>query len=255
MERQNCGVIPAVWSLCDSWQAFAHPRDCVIANNKDLLLNSLQESLLNAPGTQSCRALLWAGWIRMEFKRRDEEWGQLRVYILPDDVGRRMIERGDSALRKALQLVLSQLDIARPTWDGTWSDENSIAHVDSSLDTAAGDSEDESLFNLFNSLPSPLPDPTIVTDLDAQQSMRNILEGKVEGLTTKMLPYQRRSAAQMIQRESQPAQVVDPRLRRIKDANGIEWYCDIVAGTCLREPRIFESARGGICAETMGLGY
>jgi superfamily II DNA or RNA helicase len=58
----------------------------------------------------------------------------------------------------------------------------------------------------------------------------------------------------MLQRETQPAQILDPRLRVIKGLNGQEWYCDLHAGTCFKEPRFYETPKGGICAENMGLG-
>ena len=84
--------------------------------------------------------------------------------------------------------------------------------------------------------------------------MYKILNSDIEGLTTKMHGYQRRSAALMLQREAQPSQIIDPRLRPIIDQKGATWYCDLDAGTCFREPRKYEAAKGGICAETMGLG-
>ena len=58
----------------------------------------------------------------------------------------------------------------------------------------------------------------------------------------------------MLEREAQPSQVIDPRIRPMVDQNGITWYCDLNTSICLKEPRKYESARGGICAETMGLG-
>ena len=189
----------------------------------------------------------------MEFKMRDQQFGQIRVYVLPDDVGRSSIERFGSSLRRSMQLLLSQLDISKATWIGNWHQDIPLAHVDASLDDVQA-KDDTSLFHLFNTLPSPNPDPESVTDPYAKDAMSRILESDIEGLTTKMHPYQRRSAAMMLQREAQPPQIIDPRLRNIKDQNGITWYCDPDAGSCFREPRTYEAAKGGICAETMGLG-
>jgi hypothetical protein len=188
----------------------------------------------------------------MEFKMKDQHLGQIRIYILPDDVGRASIGRQQSSLRKAMQLLIAQIDISKATWIGDWSEDTPVAHIDSSLDEKP--KEDVSLFYLFNTLPSPKPDPEIVVDRYAREAMYRILESDIEGLTTKMHFYQRRSAALMLQREAQPSRIIDPRLRPIVDQKGATWYCDLDAGTCLRERRTYEAAKGGICAETMGLG-
>lgn len=62
------------------------------------------------------------------------------------------------------------------------------------------------------------------------------------------------TAAMMLQRETQPGYIMDPRLRKFQDQHGQSFYCDLSASGCLREPRLYEAPRGGICAENMGLG-
>ncbi|KAK2623968.1 hypothetical protein QTJ16_006602 [Diplocarpon rosae] len=193
-----------------------------------------------------------AGWIRLEFRANDERRGQIRIYVLADDVGRSVIDRNVISLRKTLVSLLLQLDISSTTWHGAWDDDTPFCHLDSSLDTDV--KENPSLFQIFNNLPSPKPDPELVTDPYAKDSMYRILDSRIDGLKTTMHHYQRRSAALMLQRESKPAQNLDPRLRHLKDQKGNSWYCDVDAGFCFREPRTYEAARGGICAETMGLG-
>lgn len=189
----------------------------------------------------------------MEFKMKDQHFGQVRVYILPDDVGRGAIDRQQASLRRTMQLLLAQIDISNATWNGDWSDHTPVAHVDSYLDELKV-KDDASLFYIFNTIQSPKPDPEIVANRYARDAMYSILENDIEGLTTKMYTYQRRSAAMMLQREAQPAQIIDPRLRPVVDQKGNIWYCDLDASSCLREPRTYEAAKGGICAETMGLG-
>ena len=189
----------------------------------------------------------------MEFKIKDQRFGQVRVYILPDDVGRGAIDRQHAALRRSMQLLLAQVDISKATWNGDWSEDVPVAHVDPYLDEEKP-KDDATLFYIFNTLPSPKPDPNIVADRYAREAMYSILDSDIEGLTTTMYTYQRRSAALMLQREAQPAQIIDPRLRPVEDQKGNTWYCDLDAGSCLREPRTYEAAKGGICAETMGLG-
>ena len=252
IQRSECAISSEVWKSCTSWHSFAHPRDVYNIQSGLFLANNIQEVLLSSPVLQPYRAIHYAEWLRMEFKARDQHLGQIRVYILPDDVGRGSIDRQQSSLRKAMQLLIAQLDISAATWNGDWSEDTPVSHVDSSLDEKP--KEDVSLFYLFNTLPSPMPDPEIVADRYARDAMYRILNSDIEGLTTKMHLYQRRSTAAMLQREAQPAQVIDPRLRPITDQKGVTWYCEIDAGSCFREPRTYEAARGGICAETMGLG-
>lgn len=189
----------------------------------------------------------------MEFKSQDDCFGQARVFILPDDVGRASINRGNASLRRLLQQLLPKLDVSRATWIGEWSDDTTVAHIDTTSDESIVE-DDLSLFYLFNTLPSPNPDPEAVADQYAKDSMSMILNSEINGLKTTMYNYQRRSAAMMLQREVQPGQTLDPRLICSEDQQGRKWYCDLNAGTCLVEPRTYEAARGGICAETMGLG-
>jgi hypothetical protein len=248
--RHKSGISLKVWKSVSQWQCFAHPREFVALANGSYLHNLLQEKLFGTLVLQPYRNLHQAGWIRLEFMMRDSEWGQTRVYILPDDVGNRLIERADNTLRKSLQRLVSELDTARATWDGEWSPCTPICY----LDAPSGYEEDDdvSLLRLFNTLPSPHPDPSIVQDEYTKDAMENILYGDIEGLTTEMFRYQRRSAAMMLQKEAQPALVIDPRLRKRIDQNGDTWYCDVHTGTCLRAPRMYETVRGGIMAETMG---
>ncbi|PBP19439.1 hypothetical protein BUE80_DR009651, partial [Diplocarpon rosae] len=234
------------------WQAFAHPRDVLNPSGGRYLPDTAQEILFGIPVLRTSIGIFDAGWIRLEFRANDERRGQIRIYVLADDVGRSVIDRSITSLRKALTSLLLQLDISSTTWHGAWDDDTPICHLDSSLDTDV--KEDPSLFQLFNNLPSPKPNPELVTDPYAKDSMYRILDSRIDGLKTTMHHYQRRSAALMLQRESKPAQNLDPRLRHLKDQKGKSWYCDVDAGFCFREPRTYEAARGGICAETMGLG-
>ena len=84
--------------------------------------------------------------------------------------------------------------------------------------------------------------------------MYDVLESNVPGLVTELYPYQRRSAALMLQKESEPGKVLDPRLISLLDHEGSSWYLDSVAGTVLAEPRHYDGISGGILAEEMGAG-
>ncbi|KAH8676607.1 hypothetical protein BGZ60DRAFT_260406 [Tricladium varicosporioides] len=245
--------IADIWSSHTSWHAFAHPQDVYSLKHVVVLPNVFQEALFDSPALSPYRGLHIAGWIRGEFQALNDRIGQARIYILPDDVGRTTINRQSSQLRRAMQLLVAQLDIGIEIWMGNLWDDIPVAHVDSSLNEDAP-KDDASLFQIFNTLPTPNPQPDVVVDSYASEAMEGILSGRVEGLRTTMHQYQRRSAALMLQREAQPAQVIDPRLRVLNDQLGNKWYCDADAGLCLQQPRTYEAPKGGICAETMGLG-
>lgn len=252
VQRNESDISTEDWVSCSEWLTFAHPTDVYSSKTGNYLANTAQEKLLNCPSLRQYRVLLNAAWIRMEFQAKDQYKGQIRVYILPDDVGRGKVDRQQAIARRAMQSLLASLDISPATWKGRWPDDTPVKHVDKFLDEEEDDRA--SLFYIFNTLPSPRPKPEIVEDLYYRDAMYNILDSDVAGLITKMHPYQRRTAAMMLQREVQPSLILDPRLRTIIDQHGDTWYCDLTSSKSFREPRIYETPRGGICAETMGLG-
>ncbi|KAF7875277.1 hypothetical protein EAF04_002449 [Stromatinia cepivora] len=256
IHKQDCLFLEDEISSCQSWHAFHLPADINNFQHNILYLpNTLQGKLLRSAPLNVFNGIHNAGWIRMEFKARDHCSGQVRVYILPDDIGNAVLDRSTKRLRKGMEALLDKLDVSHATWQGKWSDDEPIQHIDPTLN-ADQSTENVSLFDMFNTLPSPKPDPQIVVDEYVQDAMRSTLDGSVAGLhpDTQMHPYQCRTAAMMLQRESQPAYLIDPRLREVKDQAGNNFYCDLSANVCLREPRFYEAPRGGICAENMGLG-
>ncbi|KAL8890412.1 MAG: hypothetical protein Q9215_002441 [Flavoplaca cf. flavocitrina] len=58
----------------------------------------------------------------------------------------------------------------------------------------------------------------------------------------------------MIKREAEPIQALDPRLEEIDCPVGGKSFYDGTTGLLFRHPRHYDEARGGILAETMGLG-
>ncbi|CZR50210.1 related to DNA repair protein rad8 [Phialocephala subalpina] len=250
--NSQSGITPSEWNTCCNWSAFPHPKDISSNRGGAYIGKELQTTFFNGPVLKPYLGLHLAGWIRLEFKPNDSYNGQVRVYILPDDIARAAVKRDQASLRKSLHALLTQLDISVLTWNGSWSDTSPYFHVDPSLDK---DSKDEpSLFEIFNTLPSPKPNPEIASDVYVRDAMYKILDSDIPGLKTTMHNYQRRSAAMMLQRETRPGQIIDPRLTPQSDQKGVTWYCDVDAGRCFRDPRTFEAVRGGICAETMGLG-
>lgn len=181
----------------------------------------------------------------------------IRVYILPDDVDNRTVSRRDRSLRKVKASLLAELDYSQSTWHGKPSASRtsyppSLEIPEAASDTLNGNSQ--TLLQMFNSIPSPDPSPDDILDFDARDAAYRLMDSKVLGLTTTLYSYQRRSAALMLQRESQRQRVLDPRLVKVVDQQGTPWYYDAVTGASLREPRHYDAPCGGILAEEMGAG-
>ncbi|CAD6439229.1 e80fca16-73ea-4ed9-acac-21bd7879202c [Sclerotinia trifoliorum] len=256
IHKNDCLFLNGEISSCQSWHAFHLPADINNFQHNILYLpNTLQGKLLHSAPLDAFNGIHNAGWIRMEFRARNHCSGQVRVYILPNDIGNAVLDRSTKRLRKGMEALLDKLDVSHATWQGTWSDDEPIQHINSTLN-ADQSTDNVSLFDMFNTLSSPKPDPQVVVDEYVQDAMRSILDGSITGLhpDIQMHPYQCQTAAMMLQRESQPAYLLDPRLRELKDQAGNNFYCDLSANACLREPRFYEAPRGGICAENMGLG-
>ncbi|EEH40661.2 hypothetical protein PAAG_02637 [Paracoccidioides lutzii Pb01] len=184
-------------------------------------------------------------------------WSAVRVYVLPDDIGRKHIQRSSGALRRCFKLVMSKLDSSSEAWNGRFN-----PYTQQNV----GSAEEESLFYIFNTLESPNPEVEKVSDPHARAAIEEVLwtqgdypgesdeDMGVVGLKTRLYAYQRRSAAYMIQRESEPAKSLDPRLQAMRGPTGQPFYYDKEEGNIFREKRLYAEACGGILAETMGSG-
>lgn len=69
------------------------------------------------------------------------------------------------------------------------------------------------------------------------------------GLKTRLYPYQKRSAAEMVRRETEPLLRLDPRFEDMEGPTGRQFYYNIQTAIVLREKQEYEDARGGILAE------
>ncbi|KAG2419573.1 hypothetical protein HFD88_004369 [Aspergillus terreus] len=194
-------------------------------------------------------------WTSVYPYSRDPGWSFVRVYVLPDDVGRKIIPRSSSALRRALKLVMAKVDRSPEAWAGV-----SPSPERETIDSERDKEEDESLWYIFNTLDDPSPRADSIQDPHGRSAMQDILAAGTEGdswvpgLKTPLYPYQRRSAATMIQREVQPAPMLDPRLQKRISPTGREYYYDKEEARIVCEKKLYSEARGGILAETMGCG-
>ena len=174
----------------------------------------------------------------------------LRVYLLPHDAGRRFVDRDVRKTKLALEQLLSEIDVSTSTWSGSYDSENAIK-----FDCWA-EAEDCSLFYMFNTLPSPSPMPDAIRDRFTRTAVQELLDPEIglSGLKTTLYPYQRRAAATMLERESSPSLILDPRLEQRCTPTMQKYYYDVRQQEFYKNARYFDSLRGGILAETMGLG-
>jgi hypothetical protein len=208
--------------------------------------------------------LLDARWIRLFLRQASPELQSphslIRVYLLPEDWNRRVIDRNSRGLRKALRQLLVLIDTSPSAWAGDRR-EAEVRPFD-----PWATAENVSLYYLFNKLPSPAPDPANIKCRYTRAAVRELLksaavseweeygEQPLAGLRTRLYPYQARSASLMIQREASPQLQLDPRLEVRTSPDGRPFYFGARDGSALLEPRYYEANRGGILAETMGLG-
>ncbi|KAH7375950.1 SNF2 family N-terminal domain-containing protein [Plectosphaerella cucumerina] len=211
--------------------------------------------LLKASPIQHLHRLFDEQWIKLEYLtvQHDTPYTVLRVYMLPDDIARGIIARDTQSLRQNRKKVLQTLDYSPDAWAGNLGLPPKT--FPEPFKTVEDDNEHTpSLLELFNTIDAPDPNPDDATDNTLRFIMQNVLEGEIEGVTTMLYPYQRRSVAAMAKREVQPGRFLDPRLFHVKDQNGKDWFFDPKAGAVLREPRQYDGVRGGILAEQMGAG-
>ncbi|KAH6608655.1 hypothetical protein Trco_002001 [Trichoderma cornu-damae] len=251
------------WSSIENqtWRSFAWHSEALNSSDREAksgepwLSPSVQEPLLKSAKLFPFSQLFHARWCKLEFcvSALGEQLGILRVYLLPDDVQRRSLDRSDAALQKARILALRYLDYSPYAWKAVKVPDQPGCPVLEDP-SSAENTKDISLLQLFNTIPSPCPDLNAVFEPYAQDAMYNLMESTVPGLKTELYLYQRRSAALMLQKEAQPGQVLDPRLLHLKDTRGSPWYMDPVTGAVLSGPRYYDAVSGGILAEEMGSG-
>jgi hypothetical protein len=173
----------------------------------------------------------------------------LRVYLLPSDVGKGFrLPQQNRGVDAHLFSLFQQIDVSLDSWNGRPQVKEPFNLY------AAG--EEGSLYFLFNNIPSPDPTPERISSHFHQESMLDLLDSgyQLPGLKTVPYPYQRRSAALMLQRECEDRLILDPRTEERVALDGSIYFYDPWDVTFLRSPRFYESCKGGLLAETMGLG-
>ncbi|WPH04019.1 Hypothetical protein R9X50_00690300 [Acrodontium crateriforme] len=172
-----------------------------------------------------------------------------RVHILPADVGLRFVGPLNKKLVQALGWLLTAIDISPVSWSGEYRPPD-VQKFD-----MWATADDSSLFYMFNKIPSPAPSANSIKEIYTREALEDILDSAaLPGLKSTLYPYQRRSAGLMLQREAVPKLQLDPRLEPRTAPDGTRFYYGARGLVFCREPKYYETCRGGILAETMGLG-
>ena len=196
---------------------------------------------------------LWlSGLARVYYRKHqvDDDFITIRIHVLPDDVGRRYIDRlarkGASNPRMHLEHLMNELDKSPESWEGC----NYVATKSQLYDIEAEDTD--SLFYLFNTLPSPKISTKLTSNRISRDAIKSVLESvQLQGLNTPLYPYQKRTVAKMIQREVQPERALDPRFQILQGPTGHKFFYDTVTSALLHDRREYEEVRGGILGESM----
>lgn len=190
------------------------------------------------------------GWLRLDSMSRTTSHNStyLRVYALPEDVGRS--RRGNMKdYRKVVAYILPFIDRSAEAWHGVSTSDTLLQAYEMPM------CPEESLFYTFNTLRSPAPGlKNCRNDNRAAVATTNIFDDCLCGLKTPLYAYQKRSTAVMIQKETRPRKLGDPRKARTCDMNGTPFYLDVSTGALFKDQPLYTEPRGGILAETMGYG-
>jgi hypothetical protein len=205
---------------------------------------------LEVPHEASVRRLLKASWLRL--LARDTATAAIyRVFWLPNDVSRIAIVRDSRILQSDAELVLSVLLVSPELWHGTVQEATWQQPFDCFAQKERG-----SLFHIFDTLPSPNPQPEHIHNRFSRAAAQDILDHDTElpGLKTRLYPYQARSAAAMIGLESSTELHNDARFERRVAPDGSSYFFVPRLAQFYKEVEHYASNRGGILAENMGLG-
>ncbi|ODV81531.1 uncharacterized protein CANTADRAFT_24442 [Suhomyces tanzawaensis NRRL Y-17324] len=76
----------------------------------------------------------------------------------------------------------------------------------------------------------------------------------VRGIKSTLYPFQARSLAKMLEKESVPTRALVPNLIELESPTSKKYYYDLISCKFYNTPEMYDLPRGGILAENMGLG-
>ena len=200
---------------------------------------------------ESLRPLISAGWIQASVRTcsHDPTRSIIRVCSLPSDVNRIRVPRDDRKLEICHHKLIGSLDVSKEAWHG------SLAPNPSQNGFRTQSDDKDSLFYLFNTIPSPDARSLRTTDELSQDAIDSLFDSNcLKYLKTKLYPFQRRSAAAAIKREIEPRHCNDPRLEAVSGPLSHRFFYDCQTGHIFKHARTYEEPTGGVIAENQGLG-
>jgi hypothetical protein len=196
-------------------------------------------------------------FIRATYQMQGERQAKLRIYVLPEDCEWYQIRESRVELRgrALLQKLWHKVDIVPEMWRSETAEWTYPFPYPSLL--VADDDVSLNLSSIFNSLPSPKPDPEL--NEQATPMVRLLLESVLEedgvpGFRSQLYDYQRESVWKMLQREILPQKRPDPRLRRWIGPTGVQAWINRDDMTFFSKQQYVDDVRGGILCEEMGTG-
>ncbi|KAL9617302.1 MAG: hypothetical protein Q9160_007882 [Pyrenula sp. 1 TL-2023] len=182
------------------------------------------------------------------YNARDESSQAVHISVLPEEAARTYGIFWSPDLRKSLRQMMGCIDRCLAVWNADFDPDSELES------TLSSDSDNDSLFYIFNKLKSPPSTSTSDLDQFSADAVSQITNNELDGLKTPLYPYQKRSAALMIRHEVVKRRFIDPRLQSHRGMFGQELYYDQEVGTLSQRPYYYDQPRGGILAETMGYG-
>jgi hypothetical protein len=195
-------------------------------------------------------------FVRATYRMEGNGIAKLRIYVLPED-GEWCIIREQSTEYKGRALLRElwrKVDTNPKSWRSTTSGKK-YSHRPASL--VVDDDLSLNLSTIYNTLPSPKPDPHIAES--APPIVRYLLESVLDddgvpGFRSQLYYYQRESVWKMLQRELLLQKIQDPRLRKWVGPTGVLSWTNTEDMTFFRKQRYVDDIRGGILCEEMGTG-
>lgn len=194
----------------------------------------------------------------------------VRVYLIPHDLanvqGRLRIRDEATILapaRRYLKVLLQRIVQDDTLWEGDeassskspkpFLSQDIVSSIESTYREIIPDRELKQDNRTMAEIYSDLPSPRISPNHAVSSLIHNVLSGaEVYGMRSKLYPYQSRSVAAMIQKETQPVDIPDPLFVSITGIDGNEFFLQPATMEILQERQMVQQNRGGVLCEELG---
>ncbi|KAA1469224.1 hypothetical protein DENSPDRAFT_795695 [Dentipellis sp. KUC8613] len=216
--------------------------------------------LANAEDEALCRRLEFL--IRNEFLVAHCMLGQsqnqlyVRIYLIPFDlagVRGKLRNRNEVKVMRPARLALRAVLPSIMRDRNTWYADDMAQPSGSRTPFFNNDVDNRSLAELYSDLPSPRIHPP--SDSHGGPLIQHVLSGgDIEGLHSRLYPYQRETVAAMLQKELQPVDIPDPLYIPLSGLDGSVFYLQPGTMELLKDQPMVSQVKGGILCEELGTG-